>query len=155
MVTATNLADWFSQQLVVVSQCVAAVFVGLVYLLGSEVVVDTRGFIPTIRPFQQGMVEGAMYIFLSMGIWVNIFWNVLNLAPVFPLDGGQIARQLFIQFDPHNGVRNSLMAAVLVGALIAIHGFRTGDQFMGFFFAFMAFQNYQSLTSFGGGGNPW
>jgi Zn-dependent protease len=27
-------------------------------------------------------------------IWVNLVWGVFNLLPVFPLDGGQIAREL-------------------------------------------------------------
>ena len=29
-------------------------------------------------------------------IQIGLFWAVMNLIPVYPLDGGQIARELFV-----------------------------------------------------------
>ncbi len=145
--------------------CLAGAFAGFVYLLGGRVEFIADSFIPTLIPHLEDSRiagNGAMFIFLWMGLWANIFWNVLNLAPIFPLDGGQVARELFTQFDPSNGLRYSLILSIVVGALIAIRGLSSGDHFMAFFFGYMAWVSYQSLQQLGGGfgggyggGNPW
>jgi len=140
--------------------CLAGVFIGLVYLLGGEIKVLTGSFMPTLVPDLRNTSlagNGAMFIFLFMGMWVNVFWNVLNLAPVFPLDGGQATRELLNQFDPSNGIRYSLIASVVAAALIAVYALSIGDHFIAFFFGYMAYINYQSLNSFGsfGGRGPW
>ena len=97
-------------------------------------------------------------MFLRLAIWVNIFLNILNLAPVYPLDGGQIARQLFLVSDPWNGLKYSVILSIVVSALIALISFMKGDQFIGVFFGFMAWSNYTTLQQMGGGGyggRPW
>ena len=43
-------------------------------------------------------------------IWVNVFWSLLNLAPVIPLDGGKIASAVLIRFF---GRRGFLFAQIL------------------------------------------
>lgn len=145
--------------------CLAAAFVGLVYLLGGRVILNTLNLIPLLQPDFGGTSldgNGAVKLFIQMALFANIFWNVLNLVPIFPLDGGQAARELFTQFDPRNGLRNSLFLSIAAGALIAIRGLTSGDYFMAFFFGYLAWVSYQSLQSFGGGfgggyggGNPW
>ena len=37
----------------------------------------------------------AVFYVVVMALLVNIFWGILNLLPVYPLDGGQVARELF------------------------------------------------------------
>lgn len=140
--------------------CLVGFFAGLVYLLGGRIEVSTSSFIPTLFPIMENSKvagNGAMLIFLFMGLWANVFWNVLNLAPVYPLDGGQVARELFTQFNPHEGVRYSLVAGVIAGGLIALYGLKAGDHFMAFFFGYMAWVNFQSMQQFSGygGGRPW
>jgi len=79
---------------------------------------------------------------------VNIFWGLINLVPVFPLDGGNVARYALLQFDPRDGVRKSLWISVVAGGLVAVLGlvyFRS--IYMAFLFGFLAFQSYQSLRN--------
>lgn len=140
----------------------AAVLVLLVYVIGGTVVVDRLGVLPMLMPvFEQG-VNPAIRIFFFVGIWANIFFNILNLAPVFPLDGGQIARQLFVIQDGFNGIRNSMMLSIIAGAAIAILSLANGDRFIAIFFGFMAWSNYMTMQQMGGGygggfggGRPW
>lgn len=85
-------------------------------------------------------------LFITLMLWVNIFWGLVNLLPVYPLDGGQVARNLLIQYDPLNGVRKSLWLSVIVGGIFALVGivfFRS--IFMALLFGLLAFQSYQSL----------
>src|SRR3954447_22835353 len=39
---------------------------------------------------------------------VNIMWGLVNLLPVYPLDGGQIAREVFTLGNPRAGIVQSL-----------------------------------------------
>ena len=137
----------------------AALFIAIVLALGGEIRTEP-GFIPTFVPDMSETEfagNGALFIFLFMGIWVNVFWNILNLAPIYPLDGGQAARELFMRFNYQNGLKYSLITGVVVGVLIALHGIQSGSTFMAFFFGYMAYTNYQMLNAFGGygGGRPW
>ena len=37
---------------------------------------------------------------------VNILWGLMNLLPIYPLDGGQIARELFTLSNPRQASSN-------------------------------------------------
>ena len=104
------------------------------------------GLIPlpltAILPFG-GRVLGVLVTIL---LWVNIFWGLINLLPVFPLDGGNVARNILIQYDPLNGVRKSLWVSVITGGLIALVALVFLQSiYMAFLFGLLAFQSYQSL----------
>lgn len=104
------------------------------------------GFIPVpltaIMPFG-GQILG---IFFSMLLWVNISWGLFNLVPVFPLDGGQVTRNIFMIYDPWNGVRKALWVSVVVGGLLAIGGFFLFHSiYIGALFGMLAFQSFQLL----------
>ena len=142
----------------------AALLIGIVLAMGGSVKFEFDGILPTVFSFlpedylrtNSGF---ALAIFFRLGIWVNIFLNILNLAPVFPLDGGQIARQIFLLNDPANGLRFSFYLSIAAAILIAVIAFQDGDRFIGFFFGIMAWSNYMTLQQFGGGGygggRPW
>lgn len=134
------------------------VFAGLVIgavLLSGGSVLTTRlfGFIPLPLTAILSFGGSIVAVLISMLLWVNIFWGLINLLPVFPLDGGQVARNVLIQFDPVDGARKSLWLSVIVGALLALVGliaFRS--IYMAILFGILAFQSYQLLSNrFGGG----
>jgi len=84
-------------------------------------------------------------------LWVNIFWGLINLMPIHPLDGGQVARNILIQTDPLNGMRTSLWVSVITGAAIAMAGLLfLQSTYMALLFGLLAFQSFQALQ--GGGG---
>jgi Zn-dependent protease len=125
----------------------AAVIIGGVLLVGGSIF-TTRllGFLPlpifASIPFG-GQILGA---FVTSLLWVNIFWGLINLMPVYPLDGGNIARYILLQVDPVNGVRKSLWVSVIAGGLIALIAFfLLHSVYMAILFGFLAFQSYQSL----------
>jgi Zn-dependent protease len=86
-------------------------------------------------------------------LWVNVFWGLINLIPVFPLDGGNIARTLLVRSDPWNGVRNSLRISVIAGAVVAVAGLVfLGSLWIALLFSFLAFQSFQLLQGNSGSG---
>ena len=45
-------------------------------------------------------------------------WGLLNLLPIYPLDGGQIAQQIFVLTNPQDAIRQSLILSVIVGGMM-------------------------------------
>lgn len=58
---------------------------------------------------------------LIMLLLINLYWPLLNLLPIFPLDGGQVLRELIERFNPLNGLRRTLQVSLGVSlGLIAL-----------------------------------
>lgn len=117
--------------------------------MGGEFIVTTiLGVIPfpiVVMPYGSILTD----IFITM-LWVNIFWGFINLLPVFPLDGGQVSRYFFLQRDPYNGVRTSLLISVVTGGLLAVLGLVAfNSTYMAVLFGLLAFQSYQMLQGTG------
>jgi Zn-dependent protease len=52
---------------------------------------------------------------------INLIWPLFNLLPVWPLDGGMVARDVAIGVSPRSGLQFSLGLSTLLAAFIAIH----------------------------------
>lgn len=119
--------------------------------LGGGVTFTTLlGFIPfplLMMPAGFGLLSS---FFMAL-LWINIFWGAINLVPVYPLDGGQVTRNILIQRDPWNGARMSLWVSVIAGGVMALVGFLAlGSIYMAFLFAMLAFQSWQALQGSSG-----
>ena len=122
------------------------VMLGVVASGGTLITSKLLGFLPLPLTALMPFGGTVLSIFVTMLLWVNIFWGLINLLPVFPLDGGQVARNILIQVDPRDGVRKSLWVSVVTGGILAILGliaFRS--VFMALLFGFLAFQSFQAL----------
>ena len=134
---------------------------GLVY--GSDKLTDWS--------ISGGVPIALLYIFLFQ---VNLYWNIFNLLPVFPLDGGQVSRELCEAKWRGDGLRVALKISIGVAAAVAAYSLlceidhKRGGELLGFLpwwfprvsfftailFALLAVQNYQILQQLGprGGG---
>lgn len=126
--------------------------------LGGQLSTTMNGIMPVvITDLRETALQGnqAMFLFFQISIYCNIFWNILNLAPVVPLDGGKISTELFQHFNRHQGVRNALLLSAVAAGLIAVAGFASDSMFLGLFFAILGISSYltlQQMSRFGGGG---
>jgi Zn-dependent protease len=96
--------------------------------------------------------------FLLYFLYVSVYWALLNLLPIYPLDGGQVARELFFLWDRTDALRHSLVLSVVAGGCTAAWGFWTGDTYLGILFGMLAYSSYTMLQAYsgsGGYGNPW
>lgn len=99
-----------------------------------------------MMPYGSGILTDIFVTFL----WVNIFWGIINLLPVYPLDGGHVARYILVQRDPWNGLRTSLWISIITGGLLAVLGIPLlNSVYMAFLFGLLAFQSYQMLQASG------
>ncbi len=67
---------------------------------------------------KDGYAEAALrYLF-----WMNLVWNLFNLLPVWPLDGGKVARELFFLAKFRNSDAAVHMTSMIVAGSIAAIG---------------------------------
>jgi Zn-dependent protease len=108
--------------------------------------------------FSTGLPLNNLDTLLFDLLWVNIFWGLINLLPIFPLDGGQIAQELMIRNNARQGLEKSLQLSIVVAAVMAVFcGMKFGDFFMVFFFGYLAYINYDAIQQLRGRGGfgPW
>ncbi len=118
----------------------------VVILVGGSISMALLFGLPIFPVAQIPSANALINSFILDLLWVNIFWGLINLLPVFPLDGGRVSRYWLLQSDPWGGVRTSLWISVITGALIAVAGlFYLGSLYMALLFGLLAFQSYQSL----------
>jgi stage IV sporulation protein FB len=53
-------------------------------------------------------------------LWINLYWGLMNLLPVFPLDGGQIAQELIRWKAPQRGDYFALTISFYTGLAAAL-----------------------------------
>ena len=87
--------------------------------------------------------------------FISVIWGIVNLLPVYPLDGGQIAREVLMSFNPREGIRWSLMLSMFAAVAMAMIGFTQLHSFyVALFFGYLAFGSYTTLQAYSGRG-PW
>ena len=125
---------------------------GLIFVYGpsSGLHFTFAYIIPGIDPDQR-FLEVALHmnrfalVAVTMLLFANFWWSVINLLPIFPLDGGQI----------YAAVEPSQIKVVTVGmvtGIIAAVAFLIFGRLIGaVLFGFLAYENYQRLQQMKGG----
>lgn len=92
-----------------------------------------------------GMIpRGSAYVAAALRdlIYINIFWSLVNLLPIVPLDGGRISEAVLAGKGPL-ALRISLVCAVAV----AVFGFTQWRSiFVTLMFVVMAMDNWRTLN---------
>lgn len=112
--------------------------------------------IPYLDPVLGGALADNEHLWRLVNalLYVNIYWGLMNLLPVYPLDGGQIAMAMMTLRDPWRGTEKALWMSVMTGAVVAIIGAVTQQLYLVFLFGNLAYSSYMALQQLGGG-RPW
>ena len=78
------------------------------------------------------------YPVLALTAFVSLWWAVLNILPIRPLDGGHVAEELL-------GFENACKLSIGAGAIAALVAAVQFSLFTGLFLAMFAFLNYREL----------
>ncbi|MEO8496407.1 MAG: site-2 protease family protein [Planctomycetota bacterium] len=136
----------------------AALIIAALKATGSSLLFEIP-YLEAIVPLESGepIASIPLMSLLYFLILPSIFWALLNLLPVYPLDGGQISREVLTIFSPRDGLRNSLILSIVAGAAVAIYGLTHDDMMLGMMFGMLAFSSYQILQAYSGrgGSGPW
>jgi stage IV sporulation protein FB len=86
-----------------------------------------------------------LYEFL---VQINLFWGLVNLLPIFPLDGGRVSEILLSFVNRYEGKRWGHTVSLVVAGLLAVVSYSlTGSLFLTVFFGYFAYLNFQILQS--------
>ncbi len=94
----------------------------------------------------------AVFTLFSL-VRINLLWALINLLPVWPLDGGQITQTVLDRADPVHGARRTHIVGMITAGAIAVYlasrleglGGLSGDMFPVIFFGYFGLINYQAL----------
>ena len=106
---------------------------------------------------QLGLYDGyridspLLFALVSFLLQVNIFWPLLNLMPVPPLDGGQMVREGLLTIGVPDATRIANILGTGAGGVLAWLAYSRGELYLGIMFAMLAVSCYQTLS----GGGRW
>jgi stage IV sporulation protein FB len=87
-----------------------------------------------------------------MLIQVNLFWGILNLMPVFPLDGGRICSEILNARNSVAGQRRTSIIGLVTATLLAAFFLSNQQLWGGLLFGSLAYDNYRQYQQFRRGG---
>ena len=99
-----------------------------------------------------GFENGNLNLIIGSLWFINIFWGLLNLLPIYPLDGGQIMRELCLLTNRTQGIAQSLWISIAMAGGVAVFSAFQGEIYLAFMFGYLAYTNYTLLQHFSGGG---
>lgn len=109
--------------------------------------------VPGVEPPARGEpTKGAhlWWYLITFMLFVNIFWGLVNLVPVFPLDGGQVAKEILTHRDRYNGLMHTLQLSIGVGIVVAAFFLLiAGEKYAAMMFGLLAISNYLTLQQLG------
>jgi len=123
------------------------------------------GLIPATGPFGDERMNELVWQALAVSFFINLVWNLVNLLPVSPLDGGQISREFFLWLRPRNGMSLHLLVSIFASGAVTLYSlycWRAGTGvfglhpvFLAIMFGFLCYQNFQMYQQERGGGGYW
>lgn len=81
---------------------------------------------------------------LNVAMNVNLFWTLLNLLPVLPLDGGHLLRILLEGAFGLRGLKAAFFISIILATLIGLYFFLAYHVLMGALFLMLAFESYRA-----------
>ncbi len=97
------------------------------------------------QPFESRLLNILIYYLL----FINILWGCVNLLPIYPLDGGQVSRELCQINQPRQGIILSLQISMVCAGLMSIFGLLMfGELFLVLFFGYFAYASYRTLRAY-------
>jgi Zn-dependent protease len=116
-------------------------------LAGFVLAAGAYGLLMTINVQQNGFgLLNIVQNFLSWTMIISIVWGIFNLLPIYPLDGGQIFREIFLFFSPRKGLANSLVISMVTAGICVALCVSYQRFFIALLAGFLAYQNYLELT---------
>lgn len=83
---------------------------------------------------------------LVVAFYVNIFWTLINLVPVQPLDGGKLLGIVLESLFGLRGIKIALFISMVLSVILGLFFFSIHSVLAGVIFMMLAFEGYRSWS---------
>lgn len=145
-------SDTLGQVLISLAGPGAGFLLAGVLVLGLVLTGHSEGIVPTwLGPRVAELPNMRLADLLDNILFISVLWGMVNLLPIYPLDGGQVAREVLLRLSAHNGIRQSLVLSFFAAAVMAGVGVLLWKSvFVAMMFGYLAYANYTTLQAYGG-----
>jgi Zn-dependent protease len=78
---------------------------------------------------------------------INLFWGLVNLLPIIPMDGSRVTQEVLSRVRPHDGMQISLWLSIFCAGAMAVIGLaRFNSLYIALMFGYLAYTSYQILN---------
>ena len=102
---------------------------------------------PILR-FASKHLDPSVFPLVKYGIgqwlYINLWWGLVNLLPVLPLDGGRVLQGVCNSISPFRGDEYARRISIVVGGLTAAFFLLNGRTYAGILFLSLTMSNVQS-----------
>ncbi len=116
---------------------------------GAVIQLNFHMFVPVLAALPPAPTRSLWYVLLNDMLWVNLYWGLINLLPVLPLDGGHASQAIFDQADPQNGMRKALILSAVVAGAVALYAILEMNYYLAIMFVVLAVSSLQMLDGAG------
>jgi stage IV sporulation protein FB len=136
--------------------CFGAVVAAAAMLAGAKfhltfhtlVIPSLTAYLPIVHPDDSDLLRKYYWnMALNDLLFVNIYWGLINLLPVYPLDGGHASKAFLAHRDPVRGRRRALLISAIVAVAMAVFGLITRSMYLTVMFGVLAAGSAQMLEA--------
>jgi len=100
-----------------------------------------------IRITPEILLEVGAYgrLFLAYLLFINLYWGLFNLLPIFPLDGGQATRTFLMALSREGG-KLAAIISIIAAAGMGLYLFQQQNGFMAIMMLMFVVINFQMLS---------
>lgn len=88
--------------------------------------------------------KGFLVYALEISYYVNVFWTIVNLLPIQPLDGGKLLNIVLEALFGFKGIKIAYFLSLLFSAIITLLFFAIQATWAGILFLILTFESYRS-----------
>lgn len=89
--------------------------------------------------------NAALILLLKFTYIANLFWTVMNLVPMLPLDGGHLLSIILEGIFGFRGIKIAIVVGLIIGSLLTLGFFAIQQWFIGALFLILTFESFRSL----------
>ena len=127
---------------------VVAALIGAKTRIGFDMILPTVAVWPNVGS-RAHLQPAATYAYAALNdlLYINFYWGLVNLLPIYPLDGGQAARAVFEQYDPYRGRKKSLMLSAGLAGAVTVWGLTQHSMYLVILFGLLSISSMQAFES--------